>query len=63
MLDFRLRVFLSVATKLSFTKASEELFITQPAVTRHIKELESELEVRLFDRVGNKTFLTPAPAL
>ena len=63
MLDFRLQVFLSVATKLSFTKASEEMFITQPAVTRHIKELESELEVRLFDRVGNKTFLTPAGEL
>jgi DNA-binding transcriptional LysR family regulator len=60
MLDFRLKVFKSVAQNLSFTKASNELFITQPAITKHIKELESEFEVKLFDRVGNKIFLTQA---
>lgn len=60
MLDFRLKVFQSVARHLSFTKASNELFITQPAVTKHIKELESEYEVKLFDRVGNKIVLTQA---
>lgn len=60
MLDFRLRVFQSVARNLSFTKAAGELYITQPAVTRHIKELESEFEVKLFDRVGNKIQLTQA---
>jgi len=60
MLDFRLKVFQSVAHNLSFTKASNELFITQPAITKHIKELESEFEVKFFDRVGNKIILTEA---
>ena len=60
MLDFRLKVFHCVAHNLSFTKASNELFITQPAITKHIKELESEFEVKLFNRIGNKISLTPA---
>jgi LysR family transcriptional regulator, transcriptional activator of the cysJI operon len=60
MLDFRLKVFQCVAQNLSFTKASNELFITQPAITKHIKELESEFEVKLFDRIGNKISLTHA---
>lgn len=41
MSDFRLRVFSSVAKNLSFTKASQELFISQPAITKHIQELET----------------------
>jgi LysR family transcriptional regulator, transcriptional activator of the cysJI operon len=60
MSDFRLKVFQSVARNLSFTKASNELYITQPAVTKHIKELESEYEVKLFNRSGNRITLTPA---
>jgi len=60
MIDFRLKVFQSVARNLSFTKASNELFITQPAISKHIKELESEYEVKLFNRIGNKISLTPA---
>ncbi len=40
MFDFRLKVFYTVAKRLSFTKAAADLFITQPAVTRHIQELE-----------------------
>lgn len=39
-MDFRLKVFHSVATNLSFTKASKELFISQPAISKHIHELE-----------------------
>lgn len=61
MLDFRLKVFYTVAQRLNFTKAAAELFITQPAVTRHIKELESEYKASLFERSGNKKMsLTPA---
>jgi DNA-binding transcriptional LysR family regulator len=60
MFDFRLQVFQSVAHNLSFTKASNELFISQPAISKHIKELESEYEVKFFDRVGNKIYLTQA---
>lgn len=37
MSDFRLKVFLSVAKNLSFTKASQELFVSQPAITKHIR--------------------------
>jgi len=58
--DFRLKVFYTVAQRLSFTKASAELFITQPAVTKHIKELESQLNARLFMRNGNNIVLTTA---
>ncbi len=63
MSNFRLKVFLSVARNLSFTKASQELFITQPAITKHIHELESLYKIRLFERLGNKITLTPAGEL
>ena len=48
--DFRLKVFYTVSQKLSFTKAAEALFISQPAVTKHIKELEEQLSTSLFKR-------------
>lgn len=61
MIDFRLKVFHTVAKRLNFTKASAELFISQPAVTRHIKELELRFKISLFERSGNKKIsLTPA---
>ncbi|MHB1921311.1 MAG: LysR family transcriptional regulator [Chitinophagaceae bacterium] len=60
MADFRLEVFYTVARRLSFTKAAAELFITQPAVTKHIHELEEEYKAKLFERNGNKIALTPA---
>ncbi len=60
MENFRLKVFRSVAKNLSFTKASGELFITQPAITKHIQALEAQYGVRLFNRKGNKINLTPA---
>jgi DNA-binding transcriptional LysR family regulator len=61
MFDFRLNVFYIVARRLNFTKAAAELYITQPAVTKHIKELENQFKVSLFERSGNKKItLTPA---
>ncbi|MBS1668116.1 MAG: LysR family transcriptional regulator [Bacteroidetes bacterium] len=60
MFDFRLQVFFTVAKRLNFTKAAEELFITQPAVTKHIHELESHFRIKLFDRNGTKIKLTVA---
>lgn len=60
MFDFRLKVFYTVARRLNFTKAAEELLISQPAVTKHIKELESGFNLALFDRKGNKVVLSPA---
>lgn len=58
--DFRLKVFYTVAQKLSFTKAASALFITQPAVTKHIHELESQINNALFVRNGNSITLTSA---
>lgn len=63
MSDFRLKVFRSVAKNLSFTKASQELFVSQPAITKHIQELESAYQTRLFDRQGNKISLTESGKL
>ncbi|WDF56176.1 LysR substrate-binding domain-containing protein [Mucilaginibacter sp. KACC 22063] len=64
MLDFRLNVFYTVAQKLNFTKAAAELFISQPAVTKHIRELEAHFNTKLFERSGNsKISLTPAGQL
>ncbi|MDD2412022.1 MAG: LysR substrate-binding domain-containing protein [Bacteroidales bacterium] len=59
-MDYRDHVFLIVAENLSFSKAAEELFISQPAVSKHIKELESKLSSALFERIGNKVYLTKA---
>ncbi len=60
MFDFRLKVFHTVAKRLNFTKAADELFITQPAVSKHIQEIESHFKVRLFERNGSKIRLTKA---
>lgn len=60
MFDFRLKVFDTVAKRLNFTKAANELNITQPAVTKHIKEIESNLNIKLFERNGTKIKLTKA---
>ncbi|MBO7305560.1 MAG: LysR family transcriptional regulator, partial [Bacteroidales bacterium] len=47
-MDFRLQVFLKVAQHLSYTKAAKELGVSQPAITKHIQELESQYKVQLF---------------
>jgi LysR family transcriptional regulator, transcriptional activator of the cysJI operon len=60
MENFRLKVFRTVATHLNFSRAAEELLLTQPAVTQQIKALEEQLEVPLFDRTGGRITLTPA---
>ncbi len=60
MADRRLQVFHAVAKQLSFTKAGEVLFMTQPAVTFQIKQLEEHFDTRLFDRGHGRLSLTPA---
>ncbi len=60
MFDFRLKVFHTVAKRLNFTKAADELCITQPAVSKHIQEIENNFKVKLFDRNGTKIKLTLA---
>ena len=59
-MDFRLKVFYTVANRLSFTKAAAELFITQPAISKHVQELEEQYKIKLFDRNGSKISLTSA---
>ena len=58
--NFRLRVFRSVAAHLSFRKAGEQLYLTQPAVTLQIKALEEELGVSVFERSARGVRLTGA---
>jgi len=60
MFDFRLKVFHTVAKRLNFTKAADELCITQPAVSKHIREIENHFQLKLFDRNGTKIKLTEA---
>jgi DNA-binding transcriptional LysR family regulator len=63
MADRRLQVFHTVAKQLSFTKAAELLFMTQPAVTFQVKQLEEHFNTRLFERSHGKISLTPAGEL
>ena len=63
MLDFRIDSFLAVCKYMNFTKASEELNITQPAVSQHIHYLEREYQTKLFEYKGKKLFLTPSGKL
>ena len=58
MNDLQIDYFMAVATNLSFTKTSEELFVSQPAISRQISQLEKELGTRLFRRNNQKTELT-----
>lgn len=63
MADRRLQVFHAVAKNLSFTKAADALFMTQPAVTFQIKQLEEQFSTRLFERGHARIALTPAGEL
>lgn len=63
MADRRLQVFYTVARQLSFTKAAEQLFMTQPAVTFQVKQLEEHFNTRLFERNHGRIALTPAGRL
>jgi DNA-binding transcriptional LysR family regulator len=56
----QMKVFECVARHLSFTRAAEELHLTQPAVSTQIKELEGHIGLPLFEQLGRKTYLTCA---
>ncbi len=59
MINFnQLRVFHLAAKNMNFTEAAKELFITQPAVTAHIKQFEEFSNLKLFQKRGRKIFLT-----
>jgi len=55
-----LKAFMSISKTGSFSVASTELFITQPAISKRIAALESEISTPLFDRIGRKVRLTEA---
>ncbi|GAB2571965.1 LysR family transcriptional regulator [Gracilibacillus alcaliphilus] len=55
-----LKTFIIAAKFENFRKASEELFLTQPAITKHIQRLEEHLNIQLFERKGKAVRLTPA---
>ena len=54
----QIQVFESVARNLSFTKAAEELFLTQPTVSAQVKSLSDTIELPLYEQIGRKIFLT-----
>ncbi|WMW80617.1 LysR family transcriptional regulator [Undibacterium cyanobacteriorum] len=56
----QIQYFLTLADELHFWKTSEKVFITQSALSRHIKSMEEELGVRLFERDKRNVKLTPA---
>lgn len=59
----QLKVFVTVAELLSFSKASQELNLSQSSISKYIKQLEEEMEVDLFTRSKKQTALTPAGAV
>ncbi len=56
----QLKIFEAVASFLSYTRASEALHLTQPAVSMQIKQLENSVGLPLFEQIGKKIFLTDA---
>jgi DNA-binding transcriptional LysR family regulator len=56
----QLKIFHTVATRLSFTRAADELHLTQPGISKHVRALEEYYGARLFDRVGKRIVLTQA---
>jgi DNA-binding transcriptional LysR family regulator len=63
MISARHEVFIEVANNLSFSKASQVLFMSQPAISKHIKALEEKYKTNLFDRTGNTIHLSEAGKL
>ena len=63
MINFTLRqirIFECVARHLSYSRAAESLYLTQPAVSMQVRQLEDSLGLALFEQLGKKIYLTPA---
>lgn len=58
MNDLQIRYFIAVAKNLSFTKAANDLYVTQPAISHQIANLEKEFDITLFDRTNKGIILT-----
>jgi DNA-binding transcriptional LysR family regulator len=55
----QITTFLTIAELRSFSLAAEQLHITQPAVSKRIRQLEQSMKTSLFDRIGKRSILTP----
>ena len=60
MQTYNLQAFITVAELSSFSRAAEQLFLTQSAISKRVANLEQELECQLFDRIGHEVHLTEA---
>src|ERR1017187_8343176 len=61
MIDLgQLRIFQAVAEMRSFTRAADGVHLTQPGVSKHIKQMEEHYGIPIFDRLGKKVALTQA---
>ena len=56
----QLKVFEAVVRNMSYTRAAEDLYLNQPAVSMQIKQLEENIGLALFEQIGRKIFLTQA---
>lgn len=63
MLDFRVETFLAVCQTMNFTRAAEQLHITQPAVSQHIHALEEQYGTKLFEYRGKQLLLTESGSI
>src|SRR6266542_4280254 len=63
LVEARLRAFAAVARNGSFSRAAQELYVSQPAVSKHVAALEAELGKRLLVRDRKGVMLTPAGRL
>lgn len=54
----KLVIFYETARSLNMSKVAKELYISQPSISQSIAELESEIDIKLFDRIGKKLYLT-----
>jgi len=60
MNPYHLRTFLAAQKHLNYTRAAEELFLSQPSVSRQIQQLEEDLGVALFEQIGKTLYVTDA---
>lgn len=63
MLDYRIETFLAVCRYMNYTRAAQEMNLTQPSVSQHIRYLEQEYGAPLFDYRNRRLSLTPQGAL
>lgn len=58
MNERKLKIFYEVASELNMTKVAEKLYISQSAISQTIREIEEELDIKLFERIGKKIYLS-----